>query len=375
MTVRASPLGEVIDRIERGIGAGGHLVPEGTEISVVIEARYHDRVNVLQELCANGSAASAVAPFDRAEWYALLAGTGLRPLIAIASDEENSAALALTEDAGRISPLRNWYSFTWRQLAPPGEHGDRLLVEIAAQLKSRGHRVTLEPVPDEDQSATRLARAFAKAGWRVEVTECDTNHILIVDGHSFDEYWRQRPGRLRTTLKRKARKVETQVHTRFDEGLWDAYEEIYEASWKPAEDQPAMLRAFAREEGAAGRLRLGLAWHEGKAVAAQCWTVENDAAFIHKLAHLESASTLSAGTTLSAALFRHVIDKDRVALVDFGTGDQDYKSDWMNAVRPRYRIDCLDLANPRAWLDLARQTARRLTMPDVPDLARCPRPR
>lgn len=341
----------------------------------MIEARYHDRVNVLQELTANGSAAGGLAPFDRAEWYALLAQSGLRPLIAIASDEEASAALALTGEAGRIAPLRNWYSFTWRQLAPPGEHGDRLLVEIAKQLKSRGHRVTLEPVPEEDHSATRLASAFAKAGWRVEVTQCDTNHVLNVDGRSFNDYWAQRPGQLRTTLKRKAKKVETQILTHFDDGLWDAYEAIYEASWKPAEDQPAMLRAFAREEGTAGRLRFGIAWHEGKAVAAQCWTVENDTAYIHKLAHLESARALSAGTTLSAALFRHVIDTDRVSLVDFGTGDQDYKADWMNAVRPRYRIDCLNLAAPRAWLDLARLTARRLTLPDVPELARCPTPR
>ena len=42
---------------------------------------------------------------------------------------------------------------------------------------------------------------------------------------------------------------------------------------------------------------------EGEAVAAQFWTVEDGTAYIHKLAHLESAKALSAGTTLSAALF------------------------------------------------------------------------
>jgi len=339
----------------------------------VIEARYHDRVNVLQELFAKGSAVSS--PFDRAEWYALLAQTGLKPLIAIASDADNSAALALTEEAGRIGPLRNWYSFTWRQLAPAGPHGDRLLVEIARQLKSRGHRVTLEPVPDEDGSASRAARAFAEGGWRVEVTHCDTNHVLHVDGQSFADYWADRPGRMRTTLKRKAKKVECKVLTDFDEALWHDYETIYSSSWKPTEDHPAMLREFAREEGAAGRLRFGMAWHEGKPVAAQCWTVEGGTAYIHKLAYLESAKSLSAGTTLSAALFEHVIDKDRVALVDFGTGDETYKADWMNAVRPRYRIDCLDMRRPRAWLDLARLAASRLRASDVPELAPYPRRR
>jgi hypothetical protein len=321
----------------------------------VIEARYHDSVNVLQELTGTGTP----APFDRAEWFALLAGTGLEPLVAIASDAGETAALALTERDGRITPLRNWYSFTWRELAPAGPAGDRLLEAIARQLKSRGWRVTLEPVPGEDGSADRLARAFRAAGWRVAVEPCDINHVLAVRGRSFAEYWESRPGPLRTTLKRKAKKVEVEVLTRFDPQVWADYEAIYAASWKPAEDQPAMLRAFAQSEGEAGRLRMGIARAEGVAIAAQCWTVENGIAYIHKLAHLESHKPLSAGTTLTAALFRHVIDTDRVALVDFGTGDQSYKADWMEEVRPRFRIDCLDPAAPRAWAPLAKRLLTR----------------
>lgn len=321
----------------------------------MIEARYHDSVNVLQAL----KACETPAPFDRAEWYALLAETGLTPLIAIADHAGDTAALALTEDSGRIAPLRNWYSFTWRELAPPGAAGDRLLEAIARQLKTRGYRVTLEPVPGEDSSAERLARAFRAAGWQVAVEPCDINHILPVRGRSFDEYWESRPGQLRTTLKRKAKKVEVEVLTRFDEAVWADYEAIYAASWKPAEDQPAMLRAFAQGEGAAGRLRLGVARADGVAVAAQCWTVENSIAYIHKLAHLESHKPLSAGTTLTAALFRHVIDFDKVTLVDFGTGDQSYKADWMEEVRPRFRIDCLDPAQARSWAPLAKRMLRR----------------
>lgn len=321
----------------------------------MIEARYHDSVNVLQAL----SAPLARAPFDRPEWYALLAGTGLTPLIAMAHDAEAAAALALTEADGRIVPLRNWYSFTWRELAPQGPAGDRLLEALARQLKRRGHRVTLEPVPHEGGSARRLARAFRAAGWQVRMEPCDINHVLDVRGRSFAEYWATRPGPLRTTLKRKAKKVDTQVLTHFDAGVWGEYEAIYAASWKPAEDQPAMLRAFAQGEGAAGRLRLGVARADGLAVAAQCWTVENGIAYIHKLAHLESHKPLSAGTTLTAALFAHVIDVDRVTLVDFGTGDQGYKADWMESIRARFRIDCLDPAQPRSWPALAKRTLAR----------------
>ncbi len=327
----------------------------------MIEARYHDSVNVLFDLCHQGEGACVSSPFDRAEWYSLLADTGLRPLIAIADDADQHAALALTEENGHITPLRNWYSFTWRQLAPQGERGDRLLVEIARQLKTRGYRVTLEPVPEEDGSSARLAKAFSEAGWQVETRPCDLNHVLSVNGRSFAEYWAERPGKMRTTRKRKAKKVNVEVLEHFDEKAWADYERIYSASWKPAEDQPSMLREFARAEGEAGRLRLGLAYYEGEAVAAQCWTVENHCAYIHKLAHLESHKKLSAGTTLSAALFEHVIDRDRVDLVDFGTGDQPYKADWMEQVRLRHRIDCLDPRQPRAWFPLAKRKARAIT--------------
>ncbi|MEM6585768.1 MAG: GNAT family N-acetyltransferase [Pseudomonadota bacterium] len=339
----------------------------------MIEARYHDSVNVLQEMfAAQGDAHEVRAPFDRAEWYALLAETGLTPLIAMAQDDDNRAALALTQNRGRITPLRNWYSFTWRQLAPSGPRGDALLETIAGQLRARGHRVTLAPVPQEDGSAMRLSHAFARAGWRVEVSRCDTNHILNVGGRSFAQYWARRPGALRSTLKRKADQVEITILDRFDACAWEHYEAIYNASWKPAEDQPAMLRAFAMGEGKAGRLRLGLAHHEGQPVAAQFWTVENGTAFIHKLAHLDNAKPLSAGTTLSAALFERAIDRDKVDLIDFGTGDERYKRDWMEATRPRYQIDCLDMRQPAAWVDLARMAVRRLSEPNIPALARYP---
>jgi Acetyltransferase (GNAT) domain len=338
----------------------------------VIETRYHDTVNVLQELLEDSFAGKPRTPFDRAEWYALLAQTGLNPLIATAHDGKRDAVLALTDCNGHLSPLRNWYSFTWRALAPEGEEGDRMLREIAKQLKARAHRVTLEPVPGEDGSATRLSDAFKAAGWRVEVTRCDTNHVLRVEGRSFDQYWSTRPGHLRTTLKRKAKKVETQVVSHFDQELWSAFEEIYKASWKPEEDHPAMLREFAQQEGNAGRLRLGVARHGETPVAAQFWTVEDGTAYIHKLAHLESANKLSAGTTLSAALFKHVIDTDLVEFADFGTGTQSYKADWMEATRPRYMIDCFNLSSPRAWLDLVRLTVRRLAQPEPTVLAPSP---
>ena len=318
----------------------------------MISVSYHGTVNVLQ-----GTMEDALSPFGRAEWFAHLAGAGAEPFVAIAAAGDKTAALPLARANGRLESLVNWYSFSWRPLL---SNDAELLTQIAAGLRGKSHRVTMWPVPDEDGSASSIELAFRNAGWKVSRERSDHNHVLPVNGRSFAEYWAGRPGRMRTTLKRKAKKVEWEILTGFDEAAWSEYEAVYDHSWKPEEGDPALLRAFAREEGAAGRLRLAIARKDGEAVAAQFWTVEGGTAYIHKLAHLEEHKNLSAGTTLSAALFEHVIDKDGVDLVDFGTGDDPYKRDWMEEDRPRYRIDCLDPARPASWPALIKRAIRRV---------------
>lgn len=320
--------------------------------------RYHKEVTIVQAAQPPACACPATSPFDRPEWFALLAESRAGAFEAEAGAEGALAKLSLNRVDGRIEALRNWYAFTWRPHAPVGPAGDASLATLARDLKREAPRVILWPLPDEDGSATRLARAFRAAGWAVSLDQCDENHVLPVKGRSFAEYWASRPGRLRTTLKRKAKKVEIEIIEYFDARLWDHYESIYAKSWKPSEDEPDLLRRFAEAEGTAGRIRLGVAYAEGTPVAAQYWTVENGIAYIHKLAHLESAKPISPGTTLSAALFEHVIDRDKVSLVDFGTGSDAYKRDWMEEVRPRYRLDALNPPRPAAWPPLAKRAAR-----------------
>lgn len=320
----------------------------------MIAVRYHDNVNVLQTI---GQAATG--PFDRAEWYGLLAASASEPLlVATASADDAMMGLPLLERNGRIEPLANWYSFTWRPCATRAEPA--LAKALASDLRKRAGRVTLWPLPDEDGAASTLEHAFRQAGWWVAREKCDDNHVLLVNGRSCAEYLAERPGPLRTTLKRKAKKVSIDIFTHFDDDAWHVYERIYANSWKPAEGDPRLLKAFAQAEGKAGRIRLGIARHEARPVAAQFWTVEAGTAWIHKLAHLEEAQPLSAGTSLTAALFEQVIDKDKVALVDFGTGNDPYKRDWMEENRPRYRLDCHDPARLRSWPHIARGILHRL---------------
>ncbi len=321
----------------------------------MVAVSYHGTVNVLQ-----GTIAQAAGPFGRAEWFALLQDEGTRLFVALARDGDDAIALPLTPSAKSLDAMRNWYSFTWQPMLSGDTPDKRLLDALATDLKSQTHHITFAPLPDEDGSTAMLEHAFRKAGWHVQRTQCDLNHVLPVNGRSFEVYRAGLPGPLRTTLKRKASKVDINIITVFYDDNWSIYEAIYAASWKPEEGAPNLLRNFANAEGEAGRLRLGLALHDGKPIAAQFWTVEGGIAYIHKLAHLEAHKSLSAGTILTAALLEHVIDKDKVDLVDFGTGNDPYKAHWMELARPRYRLDCLDPAQLAAWPLLARQFAARV---------------
>lgn len=286
--------------------------------------------------------------FDRLDWLSALHRTALRahrPLFLRALDGEHEAWLPLMmTGAGRGAALANWYNFAFRPIFS-GAYDEAtkiaLLRQVALSARPHARRINLDQIPGEDGSAALLQIAFEQAGWVVAKRVQDENHYLALNGRNFDEYWRSRPGPLRSTVKRKGRKniVSIRIIREFDDQSWSDYEQVYARSWKPSEGSPEFLRAIAKQESAAGCLRLGLAYIDGKPAAAQFWTVENGMALIHKLAHDEDYADASPGTLLSAALFQHVIDIDQVDEIDFGTGGDGYKRDWMEQCRMRYRLD------------------------------------
>lgn len=330
----------------------------------VVTVTYHDDLKEVQDdapLAALLAAPGAQAPFDRLDWWQGLVGVcDLFPLIAVARQGKERGVMPLLRKGRQVHCLTNWYNFRVRPLFTEGADRAAMLNAFAADLAAETPHLVLSALPDEHGEATALAKALRQAGWVTFIEQCDVNHVLPVNGRSYAEYLAARPGPVRTTLKRKASKVAVTIERHFNPESWTTYEAIYAQSWKGEEGNPWFLRRFAEQEGAAGRLRLGLARAEGEPVAAQFWTVEHGTAFIHKLAHTEASRPLSPGTTLTAALFEQVIDRDGVELVDFGTGDDPYKRDWMEQVRPRYRIEALRPKWPGTWPTIARKVLRRL---------------
>jgi Acetyltransferase (GNAT) domain len=289
--------------------------------------------------------------FDRLDWFRLVethCPPPGRPLVARARGGDGSAAwLFLAERGGRAEAWRCWYSLRFGLIGDPGG-GEA----IAGALRKRLSRLEIAPLEDPGP----LAAAFRRAGWVTFVGPATVSWRIATAGQDFKAYWAARPGKLRNTAQRKAKSagLDIEIHRAFDAAAWAAYEEVYAASWKPEEGSPAFLRALAEREGEAGRLRLGVARKEGRALAAQLWTIEDGTAWIHKLAYREDSKALSPGTVLSMAMFRAALDENRVSRIDYGTGDDGYKRDWMAERATLWRIEAFNLASLGGLLGAAR---------------------
>lgn len=310
---------------------------------------------------AGGALDRAAQPslFDRLAWYRLIRDhCPPKGRLAVLRGREGAQAawLFLAADGPSAQAYTAWYSLRFDGV---GDIDSDVMTAIAAAVRSSGiARVELAPVADPEP----LRKAFARAGWRVFVTPKTGNWRIATSGLDFEAYWAARPAQLRNTAKRRGRTagLEIEIYDRFDARAWADYEAVYRASWKPEEGSFPFLRALAEAEGAAGTLRLGVARKDGRPVAVQLWLVEHGEATIHKLAYAEHAKAMSPGTLLGMAMFRRAIDEDRVRVIDYGTGDDAYKKDWMGERRTLWRIEAFNPATLTGLLGTARALVGRL---------------
>lgn len=301
-------------------------------------------------------------PFDRIDWFEALHASAFAaqtPCILHASASNGAQGwlfLAAQED-GTLAGLSNYYSFHFRPQfvdAPDRATRQALLASLARGLHGRAHQLSCYPLVDDGaMDADAIANGFRAGGWRTVLRTMGMKRRvdLPLEG-SFADYWALRPGRLRATYKRKAHShpLAIAIHDQIDDIRWAALETVFAASWRPrGGDDFAFLRAFAQREAMAGRLRMGLAHAGDQPVAVELWTIDQGTAYIHKLAFAESHAKASPGTQLSYAMFRYAIEDAHVRSIDFGTGDNGYKANWMPQTLPMRQMDAFDLRAPAAW--------------------------
>lgn len=306
--------------------------------------------------------AAQTSLFDRIDWFRRtlrFAAPEGHPLFIRARTEGSDCWLFLMQQHRDAVALASWYTLAFRPVftgEPSNEAKNALLIACARRLRRRLDTLVLAPMPADD--VHRVAKAFDRAHWIAICKSSSANWTVETTGEPFSTFWAERPGELRETVRRKQAKsgIVTSVQTGFDPAIWSAYEAIYASSWKPTEGSQGFLRDMAEAEP----VRIGIATLDGIVVAAQLWTVENGRAIIHKLAHDEQAARFSPGTILTKAMFEHVIDVDQVNVIDFGTGDDAYKADWMDTRRSLYTLRLLNPSRLRGLWLAARASARNL---------------
>jgi hypothetical protein len=244
--------------------------------------------------------------------------------------------------------------------APAGGEAQRAMMEavLAAMggLRPAPTQVELSPLSAAD--AALVQQAWRALGWLTRVQPAFGNWYLPCAGLSFEQFMKDRPARLQNTWHRKRRPFEAGLGNRLQivrevqqvDAAMGAFETVYARSWKPAEASPAFIRAWAMQCARLGWLRLGLAWFDGRPVAAQFWFTAYGKAHVFKLAYDGEYGRLSAGTVLSAHMFHESLEIDRVREIDYLSGDDDYKRDWMTHRRQRFSVTACNPRTPAGLL-------------------------
>jgi CelD/BcsL family acetyltransferase involved in cellulose biosynthesis len=246
----------------------------------------------------------------------------------------------------QVESLSNYYTALYAPALAPGLKARDLVPLLRAVLHAHAPVASLRFAPMDRQSRPYrlLLGGLRDAGLAPFEFFCFVNwHLAAFD--DWASYLAGRHGSLRNTIKRQGKKFThdggtlevIQGGTELDRGI-EAYEQVYAHSWKKPEPYPAFVPGLARTCAASGWLRLGVAWIEGKPVAAQIWIVANGKASIYKLAYDEDYKSYAPGTLLTALLMQHVMEQDQVLEVDYLIGDDPYKQAWMNRRRERWGV-------------------------------------
>lgn len=266
--------------------------------------------------------------------------------------------------------LANHYSLEWSIVRAARDGPASADTGLAEWCGRHADLVRWGPLAREQ--AESLAGALSVAGFEAEFDVAWVHWTEPVCGRSFESWLGDRPSRLRNTWRRKERALRRahRVELVLTDGRTPAagrdlerciadYGTVYARSWKPVESSAAFMPGLLRLAASHGWLRAGLLYVDGRPIAAQCWLQDRGRAVIYKLAHDEGWRDFSPGLILTMAMFRQAIDVDHSQIVDFGSGDDPYKADFMSVRGARWRIDALNRRSGRGRAALAARTLLR----------------
>lgn len=304
-------------------------------------------------------------------WFENLAEFGLES----AGDQSASVQLLFAADSvsgyaaclpllahKKLSSLSNYYTgeyglMRWqpkdekakKAISPAREVQERLTIALGQHLQKlfpTSPILFFLPLASDAPFTGFFESILKKSGYWTDRYFAFANWYLNVEGRTSETCFLSLPSPLRNSIERGKRRL---AHTSWRlqiiqsgepklEAAIAHFVSVYEQSWKSPEPNPDFIPNLIRIAATNGWLRLGLLELDNQPIASQLWLVQNKKAFIFKLAFVKGYERFSPGSILTWTLMQHVIDTDKVTEVDYLSGDDPYKKDWMSNRRERYGI-------------------------------------
>jgi hypothetical protein len=286
-------------------------------------------------------------------WFENLAATVLEQdqNLLLACVVDGSCVLAIlpliTRPDGNYEPLSNHVSPLYSLLLAEMEQ-DKIITCLVGGLRHLPNKIhRFLPIDTDDENMNRLQKVMESVGFECYRYFRIFNWVHDTKGGTFEEYMAARPTQLRNTIARKSRKLEREhgYHIRLfvDDDLQQAlgdYQTVFRASWQGTEYCSDLIPGLVNRLAEHGWLRLAILYIAGQPAAAQLWFVAHHRASIFRLAYDKAWKGYSPGSILTRYLMERVINIDKVTEVDFLTGNDPYKKEWMSQCRKRWVLGC-----------------------------------
>lgn len=252
--------------------------------------------------------------------------------------------LRISDHFHTFHALSNYYSPEFAPLTSADTSGSQgqvwsLLLIAMSTLWPQWRQLSVQPV-----SPTTAVILEQHQIPRLAVLSTAVGHNWWAIANNQAEYWQKRSTQLLNTISRKRKKIkqqhaDIQIYRELTAELLKAYWHIYQRSWKQPEPGTEFIDWLLNFADKQRQLRLGLLSIDNQPVAFQFWLVQQQQAAIVKLAQDQAFDHLSPGTVLMAAMIEDVMSVDGVTEIDFLTGNDQYKVQWMDQCQMLYRID------------------------------------
>jgi hypothetical protein len=245
----------------------------------------------------------------------------------------------------QLCALSNFYTSHYDLLWSNGEEfpaeSFRGMVSELVSLSPAVDVFNISPCRSDSLALQHFKEAFGAHRWPVQEYHCFKNLYLENTYQDFDSYLASRSTQIRKTVANRSRKFDRDPSSSFEiitsvdklEVGLRLFSTLYEKRWNNAEPFPDFLPGLAKVCAEKGWLRLGIAWIHGRPAAAQFWIIKDGIANIYKVAYDEEFTKLSVGAVALFKMFQHVLDNESVHEIDFLTGADGYKKDWMSHSR------------------------------------------